>query len=366
VQVNKKLAIVVFAVVGAVTLLATQASTEPPTQSTLVNLTNCSSTGPVKCLNGAQPSNGAVTFTPKGTEIVYYSNLNSPQYQIYKMKSDGTNRVNLTNDDNASHNWPKVSPDGSTILFYKAAAGKTVNEIETNSLWAMNADGTNKRVLIPQGTYGWDRQGHVEWSPDGSKLVMAAGKGGELHLFITDAQGKNPIQMTNRRNKVNNAHLPAIDPSWGPDGKTLMFIGCPDDQIFCFPEMHEVYRFNIDTKQETRLTFDDKADFDPYISPDGSSYVWLRCVGSMWLGGPWSLMKSSTSGAFTMKPIIDDGHINTNAKFSADGKTLLFGRRKTTDPGRFKIFSIGIDGQNLRQVSTDSSLADEGNAGFLP
>lgn len=266
-----------------------------------------------------QPPTPPVESVQRDTHVLYSSPVDGGTYQIHRKALDGTGRVALTADTTVEHHWPRPSPDGSTILFYTAAPGKGVNDTETNSLWAMNSDGSARRQLIPDNANGWDRQGHVEWSPDGERLVMAAGTSSTMDIFVTDAQGRNPQKVTDR-----GSHM-AIDPSWSPDGESLLFIGCDRTLPTCLWWDYEVFRLDLSTGIETRLSFDTAPDFDPYYSPDGSTIAWLRCVGSFPFG-PWSIYRSPAVAPLQPQSVVDDGNINSNIDFSSDGDDVVFSR----------------------------------------
>lgn len=34
-------------------------------------------------------------------------------------------------------------------------------------------DGSNGKIIVPKGAYGWELQAHAKWSPDGTKYWEA-------------------------------------------------------------------------------------------------------------------------------------------------------------------------------------------------
>jgi Tol biopolymer transport system component len=297
------------------------------------------------------------------THVIVASKDGSATFQVWRMRLDGTGRERLTADERFEHHWPRPSPDGRRILFYRAAPGRTVNEIDTNALWVMDADGTNARELIPRGGHGWTRQAHAEWSPDGRRIVMAAGAG-ELQLWTTDAEGRDPQLVVDRRNPLG-ALVTSIDPSFTPDGRGVVFTGCPRESTLCWWWDYEVFHVDLASGTETRLTFDSVPDFDPYVSPDGSTLVWLRCTGTF-PTGPWGLYRARLDGRpLAPEPVVDDGQVNSNAMFSPDGSTLLFSRHVLGGPPVMQLTQVGVDGSNLQRVGPDAAVAvDEGSGAY--
>lgn len=131
----------------------------------------------------------------------------------------------------------------------------------------MDADGSNERVLLPQGSHGWSSQGVVDWSPDGTKLVMA-GETDHWNLYVTDTDGSNPLRISERDGLY-------LDPSWSPDGSKIVYTAIPADREITIFDLARVFTFlevftsDPDGSNEVRHTFDDLRDHDPYFSPNG-------------------------------------------------------------------------------------------------
>lgn len=309
------------------------------------------------------PAGGAGSVVPavRDTHILYSSiPAGQARSQIFRMRADGTQPVQLTSDPTVEHDWPRPSPDGTKILFYTAAPGSTVTDIDTNNLWVMDADGSNQRLVIPRGAYGWTRQGHVEWSPSGQQLVMAAGGAMTTDLYVTGADGTAPRRITDR-----GTHM-AIDPSWTPDGRAVLFIGCPTESPTCWWWEYEVYRVDVATGVEQRLTNDGFADFDPYMSPDGTQVVWLRCTG-LFPFGPWSVFGASAASVpLQAVPLVDDGNINSSVDFSSDGSRLLFSRHVIGLTTWQSAATVGRDGSGLGFVGGAPASIGQGTPVYWP
>ena len=95
-----------------------------------------------------------------------------------------------------------------------------------------------------------------------SQIAFASDRTGAPQIFLMQADGSNPLQVTN---------LPdgACQPAWSPDGVRLVFISpCQkrDDQ---YPGA-KMYVINTDGSGLIELPFEEGGDFDPAWSPDGT------------------------------------------------------------------------------------------------
>jgi Tol biopolymer transport system component len=281
-------------------------------------------------------------------QLLFDSDRAGGTHEIYVMKTDGTGVTRLTNDAGYENWWPRASPDRKKVLFYRAPAG-TPESYPDASLWVMNADGSGVSQLRAKGEDGWSMQGHGEWSPDGTKIAMFGSAGAALEVFVTDANGKNPVQYTNRGG-VNT------DVSWSPDGTKLLFNGCPS-AASCAPANYEIYAMDaIPLNAATRITNDGLADYDPYFSPDGTKIAWLVNVdptanvipATTTALGRWAI-RIATIGS-PASYLIDDGNINSKPAWSLDSQTIFFHRMVPPDY-RFGVFSIQSNGAGLTELT---------------
>jgi len=154
----------------------------------------------------------------------------------------------------------------------------------------MSSDGSNQELLLPAGAYGWELQGHGEWSPDGWHLVMIGGRRINPQIFVTDFGGKQLRQVT-CRDGTN------IDPSWSSDGRTILFISCPS--FWCTPSRYELFKIAAAGGTAERLTSNSVPDYDPFYSPDATHIAWLSNTIPSANGGAgaWDIMKTDGLGA---------------------------------------------------------------------
>lgn len=280
------------------------------------------------------------TAVPLST-IVFDSDR-SGTFEIYTMAADGSAVRALTSDARFDSWWGRISPDRRRILFYRTPAGTHDRDFTRTALWMMNADGTGAVELRPAKTDGWAMQGHAEWSPDGAELVMFGGSRINPQVHVTAMDGSSPRQIT-RRGGVN------LDPSWTPDGRRIVFVGCP--KSVCFPSDQEVYIVDASgTEDAERLTDDDLADYDPYVSPDGSTLAWLTRTSDDGPVGVWNLRTASPDGS-GMRWLTDDDNVNSKPEWSNDGSVIYFHRLEFGVHTGFSIFRIHPDGSGLREIT---------------
>jgi len=124
--------------------------------------------------------------------------------EIYRMRADGTEVVQLTNNDSFDA-FPRVSPDGTEIIY---SHGSTDQE----EIWIMNRDGNNAYYLF-NGKY-------PNFSPDGKKIVYS-GYGGNIwdayDLFLYDRESNEHTELTNFVGFE-------ISPAWSPDGSQIAYV----------------------------------------------------------------------------------------------------------------------------------------------
>lgn len=151
---------------------------------------------------------------------------------------------------------PRFSPDGKKVVFDTSGSEADIKVI--------NTDGTGLTSIIT-----WKgSQEDPGFSPDGSKLVFDSStnsKGKSLtggpQLFVANADGSNPVQVT----ATSSAMVWAEDPSFSPSGTVLAFRGENSSG-------HFVFTVSTSGANQTRITTGGNGGV-PSWSPDGSSIL---------------------------------------------------------------------------------------------
>jgi TolB protein len=282
-----------------------------------------------------------------GSGRLTYDSDRTGNHEIYTLDLGTLESHQLTADPTFDSWWARTSPDRSRILFYRTPPGVRDTDYTKTSLWIMDADGANQRVLRPRGADGWELQGHADWSPDGRHLVMAGGRAINPQLYVTDDEGRNPRQITDR----GGANM---DPSWSPDGETIVFAGCA--AAICFQKDYEIFTISPEGGPVTQLTSNTVREHDPYFSPDGSRITWIAETEApvlFWGNSVWNIHIMDRDGK-NQRKLTDDRHINSLPQWSQDGARIFFHRFERGKANRWNIFSIRPDGSGLTEIVPDA------------
>ena len=168
------------------------------------------------------------------------------------MGTDGSRVTRLTRSQ-AFDGQPNWSPDGRQLAF----ASMRQDDLD---IWIMNADGTNPQDLTAKSPAVDDTP---VWSPDGHWIAFTSWRTGNAQIFVVSPDGKQTINLS--QNKFDD-ELPA----WSPDGRQLAFVSDRDGARAIY-----VADFSATgLKNPRRLTFSGWDDV-PAWSPDGQSIAFV-------------------------------------------------------------------------------------------
>jgi Tol biopolymer transport system component len=144
--------------------------------------------------------------------------------------------------------FTEYSADGTKVAWLNAADG---------SLWSSRIDGSDRIELISPPT----RILHMRWSPDARQLAVVASPPGEPgKIYLIDAEGGQPrMLLPEGRNEA--------DPTWSPDGKTIVFGRLPD-RMDSERLPKAIYQVDVATRKVVEVPGSEGL-FSPRISPDG-------------------------------------------------------------------------------------------------
>jgi YVTN family beta-propeller protein len=204
------------------------------------------------------------TFRPDGKALAFTSSREADHdWDVFTMDLLGHNQINLTNDGGPDNQEPAWSPDGSQIAWRRDW-----------NIWVMNADGSIKVQLTSDHAARTPK-----WSPDGKWICFLAWPPGEMQymdVYIVPASGGTPIDVTSSpRND--------LEPNWSPDSREIVF---ETDRHNIISNTHvitynwELYKVNISTTVQTRLTDSPGQDHAAAWSPDGAQIAFISDRGN--------------------------------------------------------------------------------------
>jgi dipeptidyl aminopeptidase/acylaminoacyl peptidase len=261
---------------------------------------------------------------------------------------------------------PRISPDGTRVA-YIVSETKMEKDKEwkaVGQVWITSLSGGEAR----QFTRGEKSASALEWSPDGKQLAFLSDreKDGERQVWMMMADGGEAWAVTSHKGGVTGFRF-------SPDGKSLLLSAADqlskdeedkkkvkDDTMVIDADirMTHLWLWNIDKKDEKRLTDGRFTVSEPQWSPDGTRITYTTRPtpkaddGS--LGDIW--MMTLASGE--KKKLVENVWSNDNARWSPDGKWLAFSGSPDQSVGvsTAHLYVISADGGAARQLTKNFDL----------
>lgn len=247
----------------------------------------------------------------------------------------------LTKQTNIETSYPDWSPDGTKIVYQ---SNRNDNDSE---IYVMNSDGTEiKRLTLSPGL-----DETPVWSPDGKQIMFVSNRTGNNDVYIMDASGENLKNLT--QHPSNDGH-----PHFLPDGKGFVFgstRAMPEstwsgDQ-WTNETNHEIYEMLLDGTGLKRITDFSGWDTFPDVSPDGSKVAFRRRLntdnGNLKYNSEVFVANRDGSNAYNLTNYPDhDGW----PAWSPDGTKIAFAsERERFD--NWQIYTVNIDGSELTRIT---------------
>ena len=270
---------------------------------------------------------------------ILFTSKRSGVQQLYMVNPDGRGTQELTTGP-YWHAWGRWSPDTKRIV---AMTGENSSTACPSEMVVFDVYGTNRRLL--------GCGAHVAWSPDGKKIAfsyMPRGEIGDLttHIYVMDVDGTNPLQLTDNLGDIDDT------PSWSPDGNRIYFGSNRNDPTKNNPEIYCVKSDGTELKQ---VTFTPNGySTSPSISPDGKYMAFVSNRDS--LTPAIFVMRLDTGG---IRKVVRDppGEVFNYPMWSPDGTMLVFVSGLTDGSTRTYIYTVNVDGTNLRKIIPDDDTA---------
>ena len=226
---------------------------------------------------------------------------------------------------------PFFSPDGKQIVYETTVAG-------FQQLFIMNADGSSPMQI----THNRVTHDSPAWSPDGKLIAYVSGDGTHEAICVIHPDGSDEQCLTSEQHKY-------IHPNWSADSAKLIF--CSDDDLQP-PKKNDadIYSLDVKTRQLTPVITGGINTY-PSWSPDGKKIVFRKIIGDMNSEVFVADSDGSNQRNLTNNPAFDGW-----PSWSPDGSQIVFASNRRAN---YQIFIMNADGSDVRLVANTEGRATE-------
>jgi TolB protein len=248
--------------------------------------------------------------------------LNRDAKEIYVADYDGANQTRITTTRQLNLN-PSWSPDAQAIA-YSAYRGDLPPDLFVSFILKgvlQNVTKGQRAVYLPA------------FSPDGTRILFSMTPPGESaqEIYVMNADGTNLRRLTNH---------PAIDstPTWSPSGTRIAFTSNRAGRQL-------LYTMNADGSNVQRLPIPDgEADRATWAPAPYNEIAYTARTGA-----GYDIKVHDLATGQTRQLTFGEG-TNESPSYSPTGRHIAF---ESTRSGRKQIFTIGRDGNGLRQITRE-------------
>jgi TolB protein len=245
---------------------------------------------------------------------------NTQNAELWSMDFDGHNQRRITYS-NSLKLFPHIGPPGSGLVY--------TSFINDNAdVYLLRASGGDAVVVFSSDAA--DMTPAI--SPDGREVVFSSSVVDDnMDIYVCNLDGSNRQRLT--------THW-AIDtnPCWSPDGRQIAFTSERTGTV-------QIYIMNADGTNQRRVTFEGTYNDGADWSPDGRFIAYAaRRSGSLTFDLRIHDLTTNQTYYVTRDVANDE-----SPSFSPDSMSLAFASDRT---GTYQVWTIDIDGTNMRQLTT--------------
>ncbi len=180
--------------------------------------------------------------------------------EVFLLPTDNAkSATNLTKTPGVRERMPRLSPDGKRVAYFSDASGDY-------DLYVQPVDGVDTVAeRVPTGLKS--TLYHLEWSPDGTKLLFGDKS---FALYVMDVASKKLTKIDESHELKNDQFSWEVsDYAWAPDSQWLAY-------AFVEPSRNSrIFLYNLATKQKIALTDGFYDCLNPRFDLDGSTLYFL-------------------------------------------------------------------------------------------
>jgi tricorn protease len=177
---------------------------------------------------------------------------------IYLCSTDGAQPPqNLTNTPDSRERFPQLSPDGKRVAFYSDKTGEYqmyVLDLLENRPWEPLTTTLDRAVY------------HLEWSPDGTKILFGDK---DFSIFYLDVATKKIVKVASSNQLKNDEFFWEVsDYSWSPDSKWITY------SFVQFNRNNRVFLYSLEQNKNSAITDGFYDSLNPSFDANGD-YLYL-------------------------------------------------------------------------------------------
>lgn len=194
------------------------------------------------------------SVSPDGAAVVFYSYREPDFPDLFIVDRRSLRERSLTSTPDLWEIEPEWSPVANRIAFSR---GRSMAELEV----VVRDLETDEETTLGPGV-------NVSWSPDGERLVWA--RDGAIWIARRDGRNARVLPLEALGEGAMS------EPSWSPDGAAVLFVHEASGDTS--PARFEVYAFNLETQEVTRLTRNGFQETHPSLTTDGQMLIFASAL----------------------------------------------------------------------------------------
>lgn len=156
------------------------------------------------------------SWSPDGRRVVYSKEVNGFKKLFVQALQAEPQQITFGNADDIQSKW---TPDGKGILLVRSNQPR--GKLEPGDVFGIYVGGDiwSKDLASGKEDKFLDDAYNPSFSPDEKTIAVDASWAGPRRIWIVDAHGHNPLQITSD----NSEAVDHLAPNWSPDGKKIVF-----------------------------------------------------------------------------------------------------------------------------------------------